>query len=208
MTNKTWRVIGTKGCGSVLAEAALVLAGIPYEREEIDYSVAGPARDRLLALNPLGQVPTLVAPDGGILTESAAIVLHVDELAPAARLLPPPGDARRRDALRWLVFFVAAIYPTFTYGDDPAKWVGDAGPRLRESTHAHRQELWKQVEGAARRPWFLGEQRSILDVYVAVMTRWRPGRPWFAGATPKLAAIAAAVDADPALAPLFAANFD
>jgi GST-like protein len=207
MTNKTWRVIGCKGCGSVLAEAALVLAGIPYEREEIDYTVAGPARDRLLALNPLGQVPTLVAPDGGVLTESAAIVLHVDELAPAARLLPPAGTPARRDALRWLVFFVAAIYPTFTYGDDPAKWVGDAGPRLREATDARRQQLWTQVEAAARGPWFLGEQRSMLDVYIAAMTRWRPGRPWFIDATPKLVAIANAVDADPALAPLFAANF-
>jgi len=207
MTNDGWRVIGTKGCGSVLAEAALVLAGVRYEREEVDYATPGPGRDRLLALNPLGQVPTLVAPDGGVMTESAAIVLHLDELAPDARLLPRPGDPLRRDALRWLVFFVAAVYPTFLYGDEPSRWAGDAGPRLRESTNALRETMWAQLEGVARGPWFLGEQRSMLDVYVAVMTQWRPGRAWFAAHTPKLAAIAQALDADPKLAPLWSANF-
>jgi GST-like protein len=203
-----WHVIGTKGCGSVFAEAALTLANIPFDREEVDYSTASPARDRLLAKNPLGQVPTLIAPDGGIMTESAAFVLHLDELHPEAKLLPPRGTAERREALRWLVFFVAAIYPTFTYGDDTAKWVGDAGDRLRESTEAHRKKLWAQVEGAAKGPWFLGATRSFLDVYISAMTRWRPNRKWFEKNTPKLAAIAHAIDDDPTLAPLWKANFD
>jgi GST-like protein len=203
-----WHVIGCKGCGSVLVEAALTLANIPYDREEVDYSTPSPARDRLLAKNPLGQVPTLIAPDGGVMTESAAIVLHLDELAPDAKLLPARGTPERRDALRWLVFLVAAIYPTWTYGDDTAKWVGDAGDRLRESTEAHRKKLWAQMESAAKGPWFLGQTRSMLDVYISAMTRWRPQRPWFEANTPKLAAIARALDDDAKLAPLWKANFD
>lgn len=204
-----WRVIGTRGCGSVIAEAALVLAGIAYEREEVDYDKPGPGRDRLLAINPLGQVPTLIAPDGGVLTESAAIALHIDELVPAARLFPAPGDPLRRDALRWMTFLVAAVYPTFTYGDEPAKWVGDAGPALRESTDAHRQALWRQIEAAVRGrgPWFLGARFSMLDVYCCVMTRWRPRRAWFAEHCPRLSAIATALDGDPRLAALWTANF-
>ena len=69
-------------------------------------------------------------PDGSVMTETAAIALHVDELVPAAGLFPAPGDPLRRDALRWLMFLIAAVYPTFTYGDEPEKWIGDAGPRL------------------------------------------------------------------------------
>jgi len=205
---KPWHVIGCRGCGSTIVEAALVLAGIPYEREEIDYAIPGPKRDRLLALNPLGQVPTLVLPDGAVMTESAAIVLYLDETYPAARLLPAIGDPLRREALRWLVFLIAAIYPTFTYGDEPEKWIGDAGPLLREATHGHRRTLWKQLEGVAKSPWFLGETRSVIDVYIAVMTHWRPRREWFAADCPKLLAIAKAVDADPRLTSLLAANFD
>jgi GST-like protein len=203
-----WRVIGCKGCGSAVVEAALLLAEIPYARDEVDYSVASPERDRLQALNPLVQVPTLVLPDGAVMTESLAIVLHLDELVPDAGLLPPPGDPLRRDALRWLAFLVAAVYPTFTYGDEPSKWVGDAGPALRESTHAHRQKLWVYLETIAKGPWFLGPRFSALDVYVSVMTRWRPNRPWFAQHTPKLHAIAVALDDEPRLRALWAANFD
>jgi GST-like protein len=203
-----WRVIGTKGCGSVLVEAALVLAGVAYEREEIDYGKPGPELDRLRALNPLGQVPTVVLPDGSVMTESAAIALYLDEQVPAAGLLPPPNDPLRPAALRWLMFLVAAVYPTFTYGDDVEKWVGDAGPRLRESTEAHRQALWRQVEGAARGPWFLGARFSMIDVYIAVMTHWRPRRAWFAEHAPKIAAIAAALDREPRLRALLAASFD
>lgn len=119
---KPWRVLATKGCGSAIAEAVLTLAEIPYEREEVNYEdPAGQAR--LRQYNPLAQVPTVIAPDGGVLTESAAIALHVDELVPSAGLLPPVGDPLRREALRHLVFIVAAIYPTFTYG---TTWRGGA----------------------------------------------------------------------------------
>jgi GST-like protein len=202
-----WRVIGCRGCGSVIAEAALVLAGIAYDREEVDYTQPGPARDRLLAVNPLGQVPAVILPDGGVMTETAAIALYIDELVPGAGLFPAPGDPLRRNALRWLVFLVAAVYPTFTYGDEPEKWVGEAGPALRDATHAHRQALWRQVEAAAKGPWFLGPRFSMLDVYLAVMTRWRPRRAWFAEHCPRLAAIAAALDDDPRLRALWAAGF-
>ena len=196
--------MGMKGCGSALAEAMLTLAEIPYEREEHDYdSEAG--RAALLQYNPLAQVPTLIAPDGGVVTETAALALHLDELVPGAGLLPPVGDPLRREALRQLVFVVAAIYPTFTYGDSPAKW--GCGEELRKATDAHREKLWRHVEATIAGPWFLGARRSVLDLYVSVMSRWRPGRPWFAEHCKKLAAVADAVDRDPRLADVWGANF-
>ncbi|HEY4055979.1 MAG TPA: glutathione S-transferase family protein [Kofleriaceae bacterium] len=200
-----WKLIGCRGCGSVIVEAAFVLAGVPYEREEIDYDKPGPDRDRLFALNPLGQVPTLVAPDGGVMTESAAMVLHLDEQHPGARLLPPLETRARREALRWLIFIVASIYPTFTFGDSPEKFVGDAGDRLRASSNERRENSWRQVESAVQSyggPWFMGAQRTMLDVYVWAMTHWRPRRAWFEQNAPALYRIATALDADPKLAPL------
>lgn len=202
-----WRVFGCRGCGSAIVEAALVLAGIAYEREEVDYTKPGPARDRLLAHNPLGQVPTLIMPDGAVMTETLAIALHIDDTVPAAGLLPAAGDPLRCEALRWLAFLVAAVYPTFTYGDEPDKWVGDAGPALRAATNAHREKLWRQIESVAGSPWFLGPRFSILDVYLGVMTRWRPRRVWFAEHCPRLTAIATALDDEPRLRALWAANF-
>jgi GST-like protein len=204
-----WHLFVARGWGSVIAEAALTLAGIPYEREEIDPSSPGPGRDRLRATNPLGQFPTLLLPDGAVLTESAAIVLRAADLAPASGLAPAAGDPERTAFLRWLVFFVAALYPTFAYGDDPARWVaGAAGDELRAAAHAHRRTLWKQLEGEVVGPWFLGERFSALDLYVGIMTRWQPGRAWFAESCPRLHALALAVDRRSELSAVWAANFD
>ncbi|HUS30172.1 MAG TPA: glutathione S-transferase family protein [Kofleriaceae bacterium] len=204
---KPWRVLGCKGCGSAIVEAALVLAGIPYEREEADYDTKE-GHDRLAELNPLAQVPTLILPDGTVMTESAAIVLYVDGLMPDLGLVPPLRDPLRREFLRWLMFLVAAVYPTFTYGDDPKKWTPDGADELRQSTDEHRQSLWRLVEGAVRGPWFLGDRPSALDLYVSVMTRWRPRRAWFAEHCPRLHTIATAVDEDARLTNVWATNFD
>lgn len=190
----TWRVLGCRGCGNTIVEAALTLAGIPYTREEVDYDNAE-GRARLLQFNPLAQVPTVIMPDGRVMTETAAIVLHLE----------PNRDP---DFLRWLVFFVTVIYPTFTYGDDPKKWTASGADELRASTNAHREKMWRYLETVAKGPWFLGEQRTALDLYVSVMTRWRPRREWFAKECPKLHAIATAVDADSRLAGVWATNFD
>jgi GST-like protein len=57
------------GWGSVLAEAGFALAEIPYRREEVDLQAGGPARDRLFAANPLGQLPTVLMPDGTVLSK-------------------------------------------------------------------------------------------------------------------------------------------
>lgn len=209
--DSAYKVFAIKGWGSVLAEAMLELAGLPYDSEVAAFDTPGPDRDRLLMVNPLGQIPTLILPDGTVMTESAAIALHLADLRPEAGLAPPPGDPARPAFLRWLVFLVAAIYPTFTYGDDPARWVSGetAGKELRRSTDAFREANWRQIEAAiAPAPWTLGKRFSALDVYVAAMTRWRPRRAWFAEHCPKLHAVALATDAHPKLAAVWRRNFD
>ncbi len=200
----TWRVLATKGCGSAIVELALTVAKIPFEREEHIYDEPE-GRAALAVYNPLAQVPTVIMPDGSVMTESLAISIVIDELVPAAKLLPPPGDPRRAQALRWLTFLVAAIYPTFTYGDEYAKW--NVGEDLRASTNAHRERLWRHIESVAKGPWFLGERFSALDLYVAVMAYWRPRLAWFEANAPKLHQIAVAVGEVPVLAPILAANF-
>jgi GST-like protein len=202
-------LLGCKGCGNAIVEAAFAVAGIPIDYEEVDYSPESPTRPRLLSLNPLGQVPTLVLPDGRVMTESLAIMHHVNDHAPKAQLIPPVGDPSRDTFYRWAVFLVAAIYPAFTYGDDPKKWVadGEGSKQLRESTDRHREALWKQLEGAAGSPWFLGERFSALDLYLAFEVYWRPGRKWFDANTPKVMAIAKRAAALDAVAPVIAKSF-
>jgi GST-like protein len=206
---KAHLLLGSKGCGNAVVEAAFAWAGVPLDCQEVDYSADSPTRGRLLAANPLGQVPALVLPDGTILTESLAILHYLEDIEPGANLIPPKGDPARKHFYRWVVFVVAALYPTFTYGDEPAKWVANAegAKQLRASTDAHRLVLWQRLEAAAGAPWFLGERFSALDLYVAVMSHWRPGRKWFDAHTPKLLAIAEKTAATPKVAAVIQKNF-
>ena len=73
------------------------------------------------------------------------------------------------------------IYPTFTYADDPARFVeGEATQQVFErKVGAYRERLWRQVETVVGAPGFLRPRFSALDIYIAVMTRWRPRRGWF-----------------------------
>jgi glutathione S-transferase len=70
------------------------------------------------------------------------------------------------------------IYPTFTYADDPARFVeGEATQQVFErKVGAYRERLWRQVETVVGASWFLRPRFSALDIYIAVMTRWRPRR--------------------------------
>jgi GST-like protein len=142
------------------------------------------------------QLPTLVLPDGRIVTESAAITLHLAEDTGRDDLAPRPP---RSQFLRWLIFMVANIYPTFTYSDIPARFVAgeEAEKAFKANVYAYLKRLWGMMEAEAGAPWFLGNRFTALDLYIAVMTKWRPRRAWFAGHAPRLHAIAAAAEKAP-----------
>jgi GST-like protein len=200
-------LIGSLGCGSMIVELALALAGLPCRLTDVPYLKDGPERARLLALNPLGQVPTLVLDDGTVMTESAAILLYLDGLAPRAGLIPPVGAPGRAGFLNRLILLVAAIYPTFTYGDEPERWTGPgiSAETLRARTDAKREALlvaWEAVAGPG--PFASGAAVSALDLYLLPMSYWRPRRAWFAAHAPTLLAFADTAGAHPALAPVLA----
>jgi len=193
---------GRPGWGSALVEAQLDWYGLPFDYETVGDLFKDPdAKARLQKVNPLAQVPTLVMPDGTVMSESAAITLLLADVTGSEQLVPGPGAPERAAFLRWLVFMVANIYPTFTYADDPARFVAVNAARdpFRAATDAYAQRLWRQVESAAGAPWFLGERFSALDIYIGVMTRWRPRRGWFETEAPKLFAIARKADQRPEL---------
>lgn len=210
------RLMAMEGGGSAIVEGLLALSGQRYTINDLTWEQLGPGVDPgLCAVNPLGQVPALVTARDGVLTETVAIALYLDDQTPRAGILPERADQRRPQYLRWLVFLSAAIYPTFTFGDSPPRWVSDrcAQLDLKARTDAHRESCWRMVEDALEkpplegRPFVLGERPSALDVFLAVMSHWQPRRPWFESNCPRIAAIAAAADQAPSLAPVMQRNF-
>ena len=204
-----WTLYGVRGWGSTLAEGALAWVDADHSFVDVEgFDAPGPARDRLLEVNPLARIPTLVSRDGLVLTESAAIVLHLAELHPEKALAPNAGDPLRPRFLDRLVWFVSALYPTFTYRDYPERWAPSAENELRERVDAFRKSLWLQFEAQiGEGEWVLGDRPSALDLYVAIMSHWRPRRPWIREHCRKLGAIALRAEKLPWLAPVMARNF-
>jgi GST-like protein len=204
-----WRLYGVRGWGSVLAEAALAWVGAPFEFVDVEgFDQPGTARDRLLAVNPLARVPTLLGVDGETLTESAAIMLRLAELHPVGGLAPEPGDPLRPAYLNRLMWFVSVLYPTFTYRDYPERWAPDAADQLADRVDEFRRSLWLQFEAeVGEGEWVLGERPSALDIYATAFSRWRPRREWLAANCPKLHRIALRADTLPAIAPVMKRNF-
>ncbi len=153
-------------------------------------------------------MPALRLPDGAVMTESAAIAMLLSERHPEAGRAPPPGAPLRPAFLRRLIWIAANVYPTFTYGNYPERWVSGGAGALRAATDAYRERLWRQLESEmGEGGWALGAHFSALDVYVALMTHWRPGRAWFAANCPRLSAIAARTDGHRLLGAVLKRNF-
>ncbi|TGY88240.1 glutathione S-transferase [Marinicauda algicola] len=207
--DETLTLYGERGWGSAIVEAQLEWYGLPYRFEPVgDLFRDAAARRRLEAVNPLGQVPALQI-GTRVMTESAAITLHLAERVNSDGLVPGPDTPERADFLRWLVFIVANIYPTYTYGDDPARFVDleEARKPFRARTDAYAKRLYTVLDSAAGSPFFLGRRMSAIDIYIAVMTHWRPGRAWFETETVRLAGIARRIGEDARLGPVIARNF-
>ena len=204
------KLYGEPGWGSAIVEAQLEWYGLPYEFVSVgNVFKSAEARQRLGEVNPIAQVPSLVLEDGTVMTESAAITLLLAESTVEDSLTPSPGSLERGAFLRWLVFIVANVYPTFTYADDPARFVASKDEReaFRRTVDEYAMRMYRVMEDHAGVPWFLGERFSALDIYLCTLTRWRPGRDWFAENTPKLSALAIATDTIEKLQPTWQRNF-
>lgn len=197
---------GAQGSGSVAIEAALTLIGGPWRLVDADWDDF----DAVGEVNPLRQVPALRLPSGELMTESAAILLHLAETHPEAGLAPPAGDPRRPAFLRWMVYVPAAIYPMYWVRDVPSRLAADAAAEavILARTADRIADCWgKMAAQVTPGDYILGDQMTMLDLYVAVVSRWTPGRLRFYEVAPKLADPVRRVDADPRLTTLWAERF-
>ena len=97
--------------GSLPARVVCLEAGLPVVLRRVDRATkAVEGGGDLREVDPMGQVPTLLRDDGTVLTENVAILLYLADLAPAARLAPPPDSPARYETVRWLSFVATEIH--------------------------------------------------------------------------------------------------
>src|SRR6267142_862013 len=102
------KLYGYRNGRTLRALWALEEVGAPYEYVEVDIMGGQGREPRFLKINPGGKVPVL-DDDGIIITESAAICMHLAERFPESRLLPPAGTAERTECYKWISFVLTEL---------------------------------------------------------------------------------------------------
>jgi GST-like protein len=207
-----YTLYGSKASGSASVEAALEICGFPFRQVRAARWEADSAMDELLRVNPLGQIPTLVLPDGSVLTESAAILTHLGLLAKAGLLLPADPVARAQ-CLRGLVFIAANCYSAISIIDYPERWT-DAPEEaqrelLREGTKKRLHRHWEIFADTFQAdPFFNGATPGALDLFAAVVSKWAGTRAHVAEHRPAFLATLKRIEGHPIVAPVFARHWD
>jgi len=156
------------------------------------------------------QVPTLVLPGGETLTESAAILIWLADAHPNARLAPGPADHMRAQFLRWMFFVSSAIYSLHWIKPDVSR-IGapqSARDEVVNSVHERIAFCWRTMDAQLRPSrYLLGDTLSVLDLYVAVISRFGPWRERFYQEAPNMTPVIKRVDEDPRLKKLWGRRF-
>ena len=206
-----YHLYGSQGTGSAIVEIALEYCQLAYRRIEAAPWEDSPGREALARLNPLLQIPTLQLPDGSILTESAAILIHLGLEFPDSGLLPAPVSARAQ-VIRGLVYIAANCYSAIGILDYPERWISDPDEPLKARVRAAAAErLYRSwglfAEQFASRPYFGGAAPGALDIQAAVVSRWSGAREHLRDSHPDFLALLQRIDREPRIAAVLARHW-
>jgi GST-like protein len=204
---------GSDGSGSAAIELALRRCGLAYELRRASTWEPDSAQAELQRINPLGQIPALRLEDGSVLTESAAILVHLGLTQPQSGLLPADESARAQ-AIRGLVYIAANCYPGIGIMDYPERWLPEGTDAatldaLRQGTRARVHRCWDVFADQFPATPFLGggARPGALDFLAAVVSRWAGTRAHLRRKRPDFLAVMERVEADPDAAEVFARHW-
>jgi glutathione S-transferase len=145
--------------------------GLAYDWIEVDILKSQSRTPEFLAINPAGQVPTVVLGDGRPLAQSNAIILH---LAEGSDLVPSDAYDRAR-MLEWMFWEQYSHEPYVAVARFQVKYLGkspaELEPRLVERAAAALQRL---EDGLGEGSFLVGPRASLADVALVAYTRMAP----------------------------------
>ncbi len=197
-------LFGTQGSGSAAAEAALDVAGLDYRKVDAASWKPSPGLEELKRVNPLAQIPTLVLDDGSVLSESAAILVHLGLTYPESGLVAT-DPSRRAQQIRGLVYVAANCYAGIGILDYPDRWYPEPDDAVKQAMQARGKarlhELWEIfVDQFPATPWLSGDRLGALDILAATVSMWSGARKALAASRPEFSALLARIEADPRVA--------
>jgi glutathione S-transferase len=142
--------------------------GIPYAWTEVDIMAGGSRTPEFMAMNPAGQTPTVVLPDGRPLAQSNAIILH---LAESSDLIPADAYARAR-MLEWLFWEQYSHEPYVAVARFHMLFLGKPQSAIEEKVVVRGEAALARLEqGVADSVYLVGDRLSLADIALVAYTR-------------------------------------
>jgi GST-like protein len=206
-----YTLYGTKGSGSAAVEVALERCSAPFRIVRASTWEADSAIAELEQVNPLKQIPTLILPDGTVMSESAAILIHLGLEFPDTGLLSS-DSVRRAHELRGLVYIAANCYSAISVSDYPERWCADPDEqttaRVRKAARFQLYRNWEIfADTFTATPFFAGERPGALDFLAAVVSKWSGTRAHLKAMRPHFLQTLLAIEKHPNVAPIFARHW-
>ena len=147
-------------------------------------------------INPRGYVPLLELDDGSRHTEGSALLQHIADSAPSARLLPAPGTRERLEVLEWVTFVATELHKAFS----PWLWHKETADSTRKAVKDKLALRFAEIEQVlAGREFIAASAFTIADAYAFTILRWAPMLGMSLKAWPRLEAYLQRIAARPAV---------
>lgn len=195
---------GWKLTGSLATEAALVEAGAKYEIVPINIREGEQHTEEYGLINPRRQVPSLKLPDGSIMSEGAAMLLHIADAHPQSRLAPPPGSSERAQHDRWLFFFAVNVYEGELRKIVPQDYVDseECADAVKTAAFGYVEKHYRIFEETlGEGPYTFGNTFTVLDIYVWMLAQWMPAE-WLESECPKINLLVESAKLRPNISPI------
>ena len=199
-----YKLYGWKLTGSLASEAALNVAGADYEIIPVNIKEGEQHRPEYGLINPRRQLPALALPDGSVITEGAAILLHIADAHPQAHLAPPPGSSERAQHDRWLFFFAVNVYEGELRKLQPQRYVSseDCAEATKTAADSYVEKHYKIFEEAINEgSYTFSENFTVLDIYIWMLAQWMPVE-WLERECPKINRLVESAKTHPGIAPV------
>ena len=184
------------GACSLSPHIVLLEAGLPFSLDKVDLKAKTTASGQdYRTINAKGYVPALQLDSGEVLTEGPAIVQYLADLAPEKNLAPANGTVARAQLQSFLNFVGTEIHKNYSPLFDPS-----AGEEVKERARAALIKRYGYVNNMLKDSDYLGgNQFSVADAYLFVVTSWAGFLKFDLSAFPQLLAFQKRIGARPAV---------
>jgi glutathione S-transferase len=158
--------------------------GLRYDWIETDILKSQSRTPQFLAMNPAGQVPTVVLDDGRPLAQSNAIILHLAEGSD----LTPADRYERAKMLEWMFWEQYSHEPCVAVARFQVKYLGRPPSELDPNLVKKSQAALDLLEQSLVGDFLVGGQVSLADVALVAYTRLAPEGGFDLSGTPRIVA--------------------